>query len=49
MTKEYEDLARAFGWGPADFLEIAETALAAAFCDDETRKKLAQKLESHPT
>jgi adenosine deaminase len=49
MTKEYENLAQAFGWGPADFLEIAETALEAAFCDDETRKKLAQKLESHPT
>lgn len=45
MTKEYEELARAFDWGLEDFKDLNETALSAAFCDEATRSKLAQILE----
>ncbi|MDQ2094754.1 adenosine deaminase [Rhodalgimonas zhirmunskyi] len=45
LTREYEELSRAFGWTETDFSEINETALAAAFCDDETKTKLRKKLE----
>jgi len=46
MTREYEALADTFGWDEADFLSLNETALAAAFCDDETRAAIAKKLEA---
>ncbi|MEO0664125.1 MAG: adenosine deaminase [Pseudomonadota bacterium] len=46
MTKEYEDLERTFGWGEEDFAEINANALAAAFCDEETRAALAKRLET---
>ncbi|MEM9855331.1 MAG: adenosine deaminase [Pseudomonadota bacterium] len=45
MTKEYEGLERAFGWGHADFAELNRTALNAAFCDETTRADIAKKLE----
>ena len=45
MSKEYEDLADTFGWTDEDFAEINQTALAAAFCDDETRARVAEKIE----
>ena len=45
MTEEYEMLAKTFGWGQADFDAITETALAAAFCDEETRARVAKRLE----
>lgn len=48
MTREYENLDRVFGWDNAVFHEISETALAAAFCDDATRARVAKRLESHP-
>ena len=48
MTREYEELERAFGWGAADFHEISQTALAAAFCDEDTKAKIAKRLEDHP-
>ncbi|MGI3168612.1 adenosine deaminase [Pseudooceanicola sp. C21-150M6] len=48
MTREYEELARAFGWGAEDFLEISRNALDAAFCDGDTRDKIAEKLKDHP-
>ena len=44
MTREYEGLEKAFGWGEEDFAEITETALAAAFCDDTTKTKLRERL-----
>lgn len=48
MTREYEELARAFGWGTADFLEISRNALDAAFCDADTKERLADRLKDHP-
>lgn len=46
MTAEYEMLNRTFGWGEDDFKAINDTALAAAFCDDDTRARVAKRLET---
>lgn len=46
MTDEYVNLARTFGWGPEDFDALNKTALDAAFCDAETKAKIAKKLET---
>lgn len=40
MTREYDMLARVFGWGEADFSEVNENAVTAAFCDAGTKQKL---------
>lgn len=48
MTREYEQLATTFGWGTADFRDISQTALDAAFCDADTKAKLGEKLKDHP-
>lgn len=45
MTAEYAMLHRTFGWDEADFQAVNETALAAAFCDEETRARVAKRLE----
>lgn len=45
MTREYHGLAGAFGWDTTEFSEINRIALDAAFCDGETRAKLAARLE----
>jgi adenosine deaminase len=45
MSREYEALEQHFGWGEAEFTEINQTALAAAFCDEETRARVAKWLE----
>ncbi|MDP5085390.1 MAG: adenosine deaminase [Yoonia sp.] len=45
MTAEYDMLHRTFGWDDADFKALNETALAAAFCDEETRARVAKRLE----
>ncbi len=45
MTREYELLNKTFGWDEAVFTEVNQNALAAAFCDDATREKLANRLE----
>ena len=45
LTKEYEDLARVFGWTEDDFKAINHDAINAAFCDDATKAKLRTKLE----
>lgn len=45
MTAEYENLAETFGWGADDFKAMNETALNAAFCDDDTRARVAKRLE----
>tara|TARA_R100000322_G_scaffold167633_1_gene135869 strand:+ start:16007 stop:17014 length:1008 start_codon:yes stop_codon:yes gene_type:complete len=46
MTREYEELARAFDWGVDDFRALGKTAAEAAFCDEDTRAALSEKLET---
>lgn len=46
MRREYEMLAQAFGWDAEDFAALNDTALNAAFCDDETRERVRKKLEN---
>lgn len=46
MTREFDELERAFGWDAEVFGEITRTALDAAFCDEDTRARIAKKLES---
>ncbi|MCL6284057.1 adenosine deaminase [Ruegeria sp. 2012CJ41-6] len=46
MAREYEMLNAAFGWEEPDFAEINKTALHAAFCDEDTRARVAQRLET---
>ena len=46
MSAEYEMLNKTFGWAEDDFAALNQTALAAAYCDDETRARVAKKLES---
>lgn len=45
MVNEYEKLAQTFGWRQEDFHQVNTTAINAAFCDDETRTDIIQKLE----
>ena len=45
MTKEYETLSKAFGWGEAEFAELFRTALDAAFCGPETKAALTRRLD----
>lgn len=46
MRAEYDALAETFGWDRPEFDEIARNALDAAFCDAETRKRIAARLEA---
>lgn len=46
MRREYNMLNRAFGWEEPEFAELNATALAAAFCDDETRARIKTRLET---
>lgn len=45
MRREYDMLAQAFGWQEADFRQLNQTALDAAFCNAETKQNVANKLE----
>lgn len=45
MTREFEELERAFGWERSDFDRLNRVALDAAFCDDRTRAEIAKRLE----
>ncbi|MFA8440579.1 adenosine deaminase [Yoonia sp.] len=45
MTAEYEMLHQTFGWDEDDFKAVNATALAAAFCDEETKARVAKRLE----
>ena len=45
MNHEYDRLADTFGWDEDAFMQIARTSLDAAFCDDDTKTRLAKKLE----
>ncbi|MDQ7069611.1 MAG: adenosine deaminase [Rhodobacterales bacterium] len=46
MTKEYDELAQAFGWDAGDFRALNETAAQAAFCDADTRARIFKRLEN---
>ena len=46
MTKEYAALSRAFGWGKEDFKALNETALNAAFCDNNAKDELIKRLDT---
>ncbi|MGR3758049.1 MAG: adenosine deaminase [Tranquillimonas sp.] len=45
MRREYDRLADTFDWDEGVFDDIARDALAAAFCDAPTKKRLAERLE----
>ena len=45
MTREYERLADTFGWDEEIFDEINANALAAAFCDEDTKDRVAERLK----
>ncbi|WP_170426578.1 adenosine deaminase [Ruegeria arenilitoris] len=45
MRREYEMLNQAFGWEAEDFAALNDTALNAAFCDDDTRERVKKRLE----
>ena len=44
MTHEFDRLADAFGWEEGDFAALNRTALDAAFCDEATRARVADRL-----
>jgi adenosine deaminase len=46
MAREYDMLNRAFDWDEGVFRGIARTALDAAFCDADTKAKIAKQLEA---
>jgi adenosine deaminase len=46
MAAEYDRLAEAFDWDDGVFRKIAQTSLDAAFCDGDTRSRIAKLLEA---
>ena len=46
MAREYENLHAAFDWDEAEFAAIARTSLDAAFCDADTKARIAKLLEA---
>ena len=46
MTREYEHLAEKLGWDTPQFAKLNRTALDAAFCDADTRARIAKRLEA---
>lgn len=46
MAREYENLHAAFDWDEAEFAAIARTSLDAAFCDADTKARMAKLLEA---
>lgn len=46
MTREFENLARAFGWDESDVADLNKNAAQAAFCDADTRAKIMKALET---
>jgi adenosine deaminase len=46
MAREYAALHRAFDWDDAQFRRIATASLDAAFCDADTKARIAKLLES---
>ncbi len=46
MTREFESLERAFDWDEGVFRTLNGVALAAAFCDQTTKDRIAKRLEA---
>ena len=46
MAREWDRLAEAFDWDQGVFDGLNRTALDAAFCDAETKDKIAKRLET---
>jgi adenosine deaminase len=46
MTREFDNLARTFGWNEDDFRILNRTAIDAAFCDEATREAIIKRLEA---
>ncbi|QYZ68858.1 adenosine deaminase [Neotabrizicola shimadae] len=46
MAREYDMLSDAFDWDDSVFATLNRTALDAAFCDTDTRSKIAKRLEA---
>lgn len=46
MRREYDMLNQTFGWEADDFAALNKTAAEAAFCDEDTRARILQKLET---
>lgn len=46
MAREYENLHAAFDWDDSEFAAIARTSLDAAFCDPDTKARIAKRLEA---
>ena len=46
MAREYQMLHEAFDWDDGVFREIAKTSLDAAFCDADTKARIAKRLEA---
>jgi adenosine deaminase len=45
MAREYAALARAHDWDEGQFARIAKASLDAAFCDADTKARIAKRLE----
>jgi adenosine deaminase len=45
MAREYDELHRAFDWDEGQFRRIARQSLDAAFCDVDTKARIAKLLE----
>ncbi|PVH29065.1 adenosine deaminase [Pararhodobacter oceanensis] len=45
LVKEYEELARVFGWTEEDFRAMNADAMRAAFCDAATRDRILKIIE----
>ena len=46
MAREYEAVHRAFDWDEGQFRRIARQSLDAAFCDADTKGRIAKRLEA---
>ncbi len=46
MAREYEELHKAFDWDDGQFRRIARQSLDAAFCDADTKARIAKLLEA---
>jgi adenosine deaminase len=46
MLREYSALAQTFGWDREVFDQITKNALEGAFCDTDTKTRLAKQLET---
>jgi len=44
VLQEYEGLAATFGWGAPEFTRANQVAIDSAFCDDQTRSRIAALL-----